>query len=53
MVDQTAVPGFEPATVSQAYDKKGYKNLIRDFRRLYFDDRNLTKKRCEVFFGKR
>jgi hypothetical protein len=36
----------------KAYDKKGYKNLIRDFRRLYFDGRNLTKKRCEAFFGK-
>jgi hypothetical protein len=34
----------------KAYDKQGYRNLIRDFRRLYFDDRNLTKKRCEVFF---
>jgi hypothetical protein len=34
----------------KAYDKKGYKHLIRDFRRLYFDGRNLTKKRCEVFF---
>jgi hypothetical protein len=35
----------------KAYDKKGYKKLIRDFRRLYFDGRNLTKKRCEAFFG--
>jgi hypothetical protein len=34
----------------KAYDQQGYRNLIRDFRRLYFDDRNLTKKRCEVFF---
>jgi hypothetical protein len=34
----------------KAYDKQGYKNLIRDFRKLYFHDRNLTKKRCEVFF---
>jgi hypothetical protein len=34
----------------KAYDKRGYRNLIRDFRRLYFDDRNLTKKRCEGFF---
>ena len=34
----------------KAYDKRGYRNLIRDFRTLYFDDRNLTKKRCEVFF---
>jgi hypothetical protein len=34
----------------KAYDKRGYRNLIRDFRRLYFDDRNLTKNRCEVFF---
>jgi hypothetical protein len=34
----------------KAYDKQRYRNLIRDFRRLYFDDRNLTKKRCEVFF---
>ena len=34
----------------KAYDKKGYKKLIRDFRRLYFDGRNLTKKRCEAFF---
>ena len=34
----------------KAYDKKGYRKLIRDFRRLYFDDRNLTKKRCEAFF---
>jgi hypothetical protein len=34
----------------KAYDKKGYKNLIRDFRALYFDGRNLTKKRCEAFF---
>ena len=35
----------------KAYDKKGYKNLILDFRKVYFDGRNLTKKRCEVFFG--
>ncbi len=35
----------------KAYDKKGYRNLIRDFRRLYFDGRNLTKKRCEAFFA--
>jgi hypothetical protein len=35
----------------KTYDKKGYKNLIRDFRTLYFDGRNLTKKRCEAFFG--
>jgi hypothetical protein len=35
----------------KAYDKKGYKNLIRDFRRLYFEGRSLTKKRCEAFFG--
>jgi hypothetical protein len=34
----------------KAYDKKGYKNLIRDFRKLYFHGRNLTKKRCEVLF---
>jgi hypothetical protein len=34
----------------KAYDKRGYRNLIRDFRRVYFDDRYLTKKRCEVFF---
>ena len=34
----------------RAYDKRGYRNLIRDFRRVYFDDRYLTKKRCEVFF---
>jgi hypothetical protein len=35
----------------KVYDKKGYKNMIRDFRRLYFDGRNFTKKRCEGFFG--
>ena len=35
----------------KVYDKKGYKNLTRDFRRLYFDGKNLTKKRCEAFFG--
>jgi hypothetical protein len=34
----------------KAYDKKGYKHLIPDFRRLYFDGQNLTKKRCELFF---
>jgi hypothetical protein len=34
----------------KACDKKGYRSLIRDFRRLYFDGRNLTKKRCEAFF---
>jgi hypothetical protein len=34
----------------KAYDRQGYRNLIRDFRKLYFNDRNLTKKRCEVFF---
>ena len=34
----------------KAYAKQGYRNLIRDFRRLCFDDRNLTKKRCEGFF---
>jgi hypothetical protein len=35
----------------KAYDKKGYKNLICDFRTVYFDGGNLTKKRCEAFFG--
>jgi hypothetical protein len=30
--------------------KQGCRNLIRDFRRLYFDNQNLTKKRCEDFF---
>jgi hypothetical protein len=34
----------------KAYDRQGYRNLIRDFRRLYFHDRYLTKKRCEAFF---
>jgi hypothetical protein len=34
----------------KTYDKRGYRNLMRDFRRLYFDDRNLTKNRCEAFF---
>jgi hypothetical protein len=35
----------------KAYDKKGNKYLIRDFREYYFPGRNLTKKRIEAFFN--
>jgi hypothetical protein len=33
------------------YDKTAGKALIRDFRTLYFDGKNLTKPRCEAFFS--
>jgi len=33
------------------FDKKGGKNLIRDFRSYYFDDQYLTKRRVEAFFN--
>jgi hypothetical protein len=35
----------------RSYDKAAGKALIRDFRRLYFDGKNLTKRRCEEFFS--
>jgi hypothetical protein len=34
----------------RVYDKGGGRNLIRDFRRYYFPDHNLTKRRCDEFF---
>jgi hypothetical protein len=36
----------------KAYDKKGCRNLLRDFRRRYFGKRSATKRRCEKFFSK-
>jgi len=36
--------------VRRPFDKKGGKNLIRDFRSYYFDDQYLTKRRIEAFF---
>src|ERR1700676_2440888 len=33
------------------HDIRDGRLLIRDFRRLYFDGCNLTKQRCEDFFG--
>jgi hypothetical protein len=33
------------------HDIRDCRRLIRDFRRLYFEGRNLAKKRCEWFFG--
>jgi hypothetical protein len=39
---------------SRAYDKRGCRYLLRDFRRLYFGEGvRLTKRRCEKFFSKR
>jgi hypothetical protein len=39
---------------SRTYDKQGCRNLLHDFRRLYFgEDVRLTKQRCEKFFSKR
>jgi hypothetical protein len=32
------------------HDTRDCRRVIRDFRRLYFDGLNLTKKRCEEFF---
>ncbi len=38
----------------KAYDKRGCRNLLRDFRRHYFgDNTRLTKGRCEEFFSNR
>jgi hypothetical protein len=37
---------------SRTYDKQGCRNLLRDFRRLYFGQKiRLTRRRCEKFFG--
>jgi hypothetical protein len=33
------------------HDIRDCRRLINDFRRLYFEGRNLTKERCEWFFG--
>jgi hypothetical protein len=39
---------------SRTYDKQGCKNLLRDFRSLYFGDGiRLTKRRSEQFFSRR
>jgi len=39
---------------SRTYDKCGCRNLLRDFRRLYFGHRTrLSKRRCERFFSNR
>jgi hypothetical protein len=39
---------------SRAYDKRGCRYLLRDFRRLYFGEGvRLTKGRCEEFFSNR
>lgn len=39
---------------SRIYDKQGCRNLLDDFRRLYFGEgKRLTKDRCEAFFNKR
>ena len=39
---------------SRTYDKQGCRNLLHDFRRLYFGDGiRLTKRRCEEFFSRR
>ena len=36
----------------RSYDKKGCRNLLRDFRRCYFGERRpLTKRRVEAFFS--
>jgi hypothetical protein len=36
----------------KAYDKRGCRNLLRDFRYHYFgDNTRLTKRRCEQFFS--
>jgi hypothetical protein len=36
----------------KAYDKRGCRNLLRDFRHYYFgDNTRLTKRRCEEFFN--
>jgi hypothetical protein len=32
------------------HDTRDCRRVIRDFRRLYFDELNLTKQRCEEFF---
>jgi hypothetical protein len=35
----------------KTYDKKGGRNLLRDFRRRYFGKKSATKRRCEEFFS--
>jgi hypothetical protein len=36
----------------KAYDKRGCRNLLRDFRHYYFgDNTRLTKQRCQEFFS--
>jgi hypothetical protein len=38
----------------KAYDKRGCRNLLRDFRHHYFgDDVRMTKRRCKEFFSDR
>jgi hypothetical protein len=46
------MPHLDLAYVRQGnvHDIRDCRLLIRDFRRLYFDGLNLTKKRCESFF---
>jgi hypothetical protein len=35
----------------KTYDKKGCRNLLRDFRRYCFGKKSATKRRCEKFFS--
>ncbi len=51
-----SVPYLDLSCIHQyrTYDKRGCKNLLRDFRHFYFgDDVLLTKRRCERFFSRR
>ena len=50
----TRLPHLDLSCVrrGKAYDKKGCRNLLRDFRRRYFGkSASATKRRCEEFFS--
>lgn len=46
------LPWFDLSYVRRGniHDIRDCRRLIQDFRQLYFDGRNLTKRRCELFF---
>jgi hypothetical protein len=50
----TRLPHLDLSCVrrGKAYDKKGCRNLLRDFRRFCLGKKSATKRRCEKFFSK-
>jgi hypothetical protein len=49
----TRLPHLDLSCVrrGKAYDKKGCRNLLRDFRRYCLGKKSATKRRCEKFFS--